>query len=50
MGYYMYVVSDSGSILGGILVSEDGEFGSLAHDHLRHIWHEVVGHAIRILP
>lgn len=45
----MDVISDSSSIFGAVVRSEDGELVSLAHGHLQQIRHEVVGDAVGVL-
>lgn len=46
---YVYVVSDSGAVFGGVVVTEDGQELPLAHGNLGDVRHEIIGRPVRIL-
>lgn len=44
----MNKVANAGAIGRVEVVAVDGEDGQLANRHLRHEWHQIVGHAARV--
>ena len=44
----MDVVADAGSVMGGVVVAENTELGTLADGDLCDVWHEVVGDAVGV--